>query len=147
MAVRKEFQEFVVRGNVLDLAVAFILGVAFGDVVKSLVNDVLMPPLGLVLGGANFRDLYVPLNGQSYASLDAARAAGAPVIAYGAFLNTVVSFLLVAFAVFLLVRQINRLRRDDKPPVATKTCDQCLSPVPLGARRCAQCTSPLASAA
>jgi large conductance mechanosensitive channel len=107
----KEFREFAVKGNVVDLAVGLIIGAAFGKIVSSLVDDVIMPPIGLLLGKVDFGDLFINLSGQDLASLAAARAAGAPVIAYGSFINTVINFVIVAFAVFLLVKQINRLRR------------------------------------
>ena len=143
----KEFKEFIARGNVIDLAVAVVMGAAFGPIVTSLVNDVIMPPIGLVLGKVDFKDLFIGLSGQSYPSLAAAKAAAAPVIGYGSFLNTVINFLIVSFAVFLLVKQVNRF----KPPApvaapATKDCPYCLSAVPLKATRCAHCTSELKSA-
>lgn len=135
----KEFKEFAVRGNALDLAVAVIIGAAFGTIVTSLVNDMLMPPIGLLLGHMDFKDLFVALNGQTYASLAAAKAAGAPVIAYGQFLNTIINFLIVAFAVFLLVRQLNRFKKPAAAPAApaTKECPYCLSVIPAAAIRCA----------
>ncbi len=104
-----EFKKFIMRGNVIDLAVGVIMGTAFGAVVKSLVDDVIMPPIGMLTGGVNFADLFVSLNGQSYASLEAAQAAGAPVIAYGAFINAIITFLIVALAVFLLVKAVNQM--------------------------------------
>ena len=107
----REFREFAVKGNVVDLAVGIIIGVAFGKIVSSLVDDVIMPPIGLLLGQVDFSDLFINLSGQEFASLAAARAAGAPVIAYGSFINTIINFVIVAFAVFLLVKQINRLKR------------------------------------
>jgi large conductance mechanosensitive channel len=107
----KEFREFAVKGNVVDLAVGIIIGVAFGKIVSSLVDDVIMPPIGLLLGQVDFSNLFINLSGQEFASLAAARAAGAPVIAYGSFINTVISFIIVALAVFILVKQINRLKR------------------------------------
>jgi large conductance mechanosensitive channel len=107
----KEFREFAVKGNVVDLAVGLIIGAAFGKIVSSLVDDVIMPPIGMLLGKVDFSDLFINLSGQDLASLAAAKAAGAPVIAYGSFINTVINFVIVAFAVFLLVKQINRLRR------------------------------------
>ena len=138
----KEFKAFVLRGNVLDLAVAVILGAAFGKIVTSLVEDVLMPPLGLALRGVDFKDLFIDLSGTHPATLAAAKAAGAATINYGIFLNTVIQFVIVAFAAFLLLRQVQRF----VPPVATtRDCPQCLSPVPLKALRCAHCTSPLAA--
>src|SRR5262245_1311894 len=106
----KEFKEFVMKGNVLDLAVAVIIGAAFGAIVTSLVNDVLMPPLGLALGKVDFKDLFISLSGQSYPSLAAAKTAGAPVIAYGQFINTVINFLVIAFVIFMIVKQANRFK-------------------------------------
>jgi large conductance mechanosensitive channel len=112
----REFRTFALRGNVVDLAVGLIIGAAFGAIVTSLVNDILMPPIGLALGGVNFADLFVSLNGKPYPSLVAARAAGAPVIAYGLFFNTIINFAIVAFAMFLVVRQVNRLMPPEPPP-------------------------------
>jgi len=118
MSIGKEFREFIARGNVVDLAVGLIIGAAFGKIVSSLVDDVIMPPIGLLLGQVDFSDLFINLSGQDFVSLAAARAAGAPVIAYGSFINTVINFLIVAFAVFLLVKQVNQLRRyaGEEPP-------------------------------
>ncbi|HET9264546.1 MAG TPA: large conductance mechanosensitive channel protein MscL [Vicinamibacterales bacterium] len=139
----KEFREFVARGNVLDLAVAVIIGAAFGRIVTSLVEGVLMPPIGMLLGNVDFSSLFLILDNSrgTPASLAEAKAAGVPVIAYGAFLNEVVSFLIVAFAVFLVVKQANRF----KGPVAasTKPCPKCLSAIPVGATRCAACCADL----
>jgi large conductance mechanosensitive channel len=145
----KEFKEFAVRGSVLDLAIGVIIGAAFGKIVTSLVDDVLMPPVGLVLGRVDFANLYVPLNGQQYASLAQAKAAGAPTLNYGLFLNNVVSFLIVAFVVFLIVRQVNRMRRGEEKPAeapVAKECPYCLSSIPLKATRCPHCTSELKAA-
>ena len=146
----KEFKEFALRGNVIDLAVGVIIGVAFGAVVTSLVNDVIMPPVGLLLGGLDFKDFFVALDGHTYATLTQAKAAAAPVIAYGAFINSLVNFLIVAFAVFLLVRQVNRLRKP--APVVqlaptTKECQFCGMNIPIKAVRCPECTSDLKIAA
>ena len=145
----KEFKEFIMRGNVLDLAVAVIIGAAFGAIVTSLVNDVIMPPIGLILGHVDFKDLFVALNGQSYPTLAAAKTAAAPTIAYGQFLNTVINFLVIAFVVFMLVKAINRLKSAPPPaPTAeptTKECPYCLSTIPLKATRCAHCTTQLAA--
>ncbi len=144
----KEFKEFAIKGNAFDLAVGVIIGAAFGSIVSSLVNDVLMPPLGMVTGRLDFKDLFIALNGQTYASLAVAKQAGAPVIAYGAFINTIINFLLVAFAVFLLVKQINRLRRPGAaPPPSTRECPYCASAIPIKATRCPQCTSDLGARA
>ena len=140
----KEFKAFVMRGNVLDLAVAVIIGAAFGPIITSLVNDVVMPPIGLVLGHVDFKDLFISLNGQSYPSLTAAKAAAAPVIAYGLFLNTVVNFLIVAFVIFIVVRAANRLQRAPAPAApSTKDCPFCAMPIPISAKRCPHCTSQL----
>jgi len=141
----REFKEFAARGNVIDLAVGVIMGAAFGKIVTSLVNDVVMPPIGMLLGGVDFRNFYVALNRQTYASLADAQKAGAPTINYGVFLNTVLEFLIVAFVVFLLVRQINRLipKPVTAPADPPKTCPFCASQIPLAARRCPFCTSEL----
>jgi large conductance mechanosensitive channel len=123
----KEFKAFIMRGNVLDLAVAVIIGVAFGAVVASLVNDVIMPPIGLVLGKVDFKSLFVALDGKTYETLEAARKASAPVIAYGAFINTVINFLIVAFVIFLIVKAANSMKR---PAIAaTRKCPHCISPL------------------
>lgn len=139
-----EFKEFIMRGNVLDMAIGIIIGVAFGKIVTSLVNDVLMPPIGLLLGRVNFKDLYVNLSGTPYTSLEAATAAGAPTINYGMFLNTVLDFLIVAFIIFLLIRMFNKLKK--QPAVeepATKECPYCITKIPVKATRCPSCTSSL----
>ncbi len=140
----KEFKAFVMRGNVLDLAVAVVIGGAFGKIVASLVEDVLMPPLGLVLGKVDFSNLFLSLGGQHFDSLVAAKAAGAPTLNYGVFLNTVINFLIVAAAIFGVVRAANRLQKP-APAAAptTRDCPYCLSSVPLKATRCAHCTSQL----
>ena len=143
----KEFKEFIMRGNVLDLAVAVIIGAAFGAVVTSLVSDVIMPPIGLMTGGMDFKDMFIALNNQSYPNLAAAKTAGAPVIAYGAFLNTVINFVIVAFAIFLLVKQVNRFKKPAPAPApSTKDCPRCTMSIPLKAMRCPQCTSELSPA-
>jgi len=138
----KEFKDFVMRGNVLDLAIAVIIGGAFGAIVTSLINDVLMPPIGLALGHVDFKDLFVSLNGQSYPSLTAAKAAGAPVLAYGQFINTITNFLVIAFVVFMIVKQANRFKKPVAPP-STKECPYCASNIPVKAMRCPLCTSDL----
>jgi len=145
----KEFKEFAMRGNVVDMAVGIIIGAAFGRIVTSLVNDLLLPPLGLALGKVDFSNLFLNLSGTHYPTLAQAKAAGAPTLNYGVFLNTVVNFLIVAFAIFLLVRWINRLRRHQEAPAAptTKQCPYCDSAIPLRAIRCPQCTSDLQAAA
>jgi large conductance mechanosensitive channel len=142
----EDFKKFVARGNVLDLGVAVIMGAAFGAIVTSLVNDVVMPPIGLLLGHVDFKDLFLALNGQTYANLAAAKAAGAPVIAYGTFLNTIVNFLIIAFVVFMLVRQVTKFQRKPEPAPAaptTKDCAFCCTSIPIAAKRCPNCTSQL----
>ena len=139
----KEFKEFAMRGNVIDLAVGVVIGAAFGKIVTSLVDDILMPPLGLLLGNVDFTNLFVNLSDQPYQSLAQAKEAGAPTINYGIFLNNVLSFLIIAFAVFLLVKQVNRFRRGEEPKPTTKECPYCASSIPLQAVRCPQCTSDL----
>jgi len=143
--VLKEFRQFVMRGNVVDIAIGLVIGAAFGRIVTSLVNDVIMPPIGLLLKGSDFANLYISLRGGPYASLAAAKAAGAPTINYGLFLNTIIDFLILAFAIFLLIRQMNRMQRPQAAP-ATKECPYCLSVVPLKATRCAYCTADLHTA-
>jgi large conductance mechanosensitive channel len=140
--VLKEFKEFAMKGNVMDLAVGFILGAAFGKIVSSLVSDIIMPPIGLILGKVDFSSLFLNLSGKSYASLAEAKAAGAATLNYGVFLNNVVDFLIVAFAVFLLVRVVNRWNKP-APAAAptTKDCPYCLSKIPVKATRCPNCTS------
>ena len=140
----KEFKQFATRGNVIDLAVAVIVGAAFSPIVNSLVNDIIMPPIGLVLKHVDFKDLFISLSGQDYPSLAAAKTTGAPVIAYGNFLNTVINFLIIAFVIFLLVREINRFQKP--APAAepmTKDCPYCYTKIPLQAVRCPNCTSQL----
>jgi large conductance mechanosensitive channel len=143
----KDFRAFLTRGNVIDLAVALVVGGAFGAIVTSLVNDMLMPPIGLALKRVDFTNLFWSLNGQSYPSLAAAKAAGAPTLNYGLFVNAIISFVIVAFAMFMLVRQTARFRPPAPPPAATtRDCPYCLSAVPLAASRCAHCTSQLTPA-
>ena len=139
----KEFRDFAMRGNVIDLAVGIIIGAAFGKIVSSLVNDILMPPIGVVLGKVDFSNLFVSLTSQHFNSLAEAKTAGAATLNYGIFINNVIDFLIVAFAVFLLVQQVNRLTKKPEAPAAatTKDCPYCLSAVPLKATRCPQCTS------
>ena len=141
----EDFKTFLTRGNVVDLAVALVLGAAFGAIVTSLVNDILMPPIGLALKGVDFTNLFVSLGGQRYPTLAAAKAAGAPTINYGVFINTIISFVIVAFAMFMIVRQTARFRpAPPAPAAATRECPFCLSAIPLRATRCAHCTSQLA---
>ena len=142
----KEFRDFAARGNVIDLAVGVIIGAAFGKIVASAVADLIMPPLGMAIGRVDFSNLFISLNGATYPSLDAAKQAGAPTINYGIFLNTVIEFVIVAFAVFLLVKQINRLKKP-APAVVTETrdCPFCVSKIPIKATRCPFCTSEVRS--
>ena len=140
-----EFKAFVRRGSVVDLAVGVVIGASFGAIVTSLVNDMLMPPIGLLLGRVDFSHLFLSLSGQSYPTLAAARAAGAPTLNYGLFINAIINFLIVAVAVFLVVRQVNRLFTKPAAPT-TKECGFCATPIPLKARRCPHCTSELAAA-
>ncbi len=144
----KEFKEFAMRGNVLDMAVGIVIGAAFGGIVTSFVNDVLMPPIGLLLGKVDFSNLFISLKGH-YDTVAQAKAAGAATLNYGMFMNTVINFLIVAFAVFLLVRQVNRLLPKPAPapaPPAMKECKFCFSSIPLQATRCPHCTSNLQAA-
>ncbi|MDE2167140.1 MAG: large conductance mechanosensitive channel protein MscL [Alphaproteobacteria bacterium] len=145
----KEFRDFAMRGNVIDLAIGIIIGSAFGKTVNSLVNDVLMPPIGLLLGRVDFSSLFVSLSGQHYESIAQAKAAGAATLNYGEFVNTIVNFVIVAFAVFLLVKQINKLTAkfgpDQAPPSpSTKECPYCISTISIKASRCPHCTATLA---
>lgn len=143
----KEFKEFAVKGNVIDMAVGVIIGGAFGKIVSSLLADVLMPPIGMLMGNVDFSSLFFSLNGQSYPSLAAAKEAGAPTLNYGVFLNTTIDFIIVAFVIFMVIKQINRLKRQEAaaptPPPSTKECRYCCSAVPLKATRCGHCTSDL----
>jgi len=150
----KDFRTFILRGNVIDLAIGVIIGIAFGAVVKSLVDDVIMPPIGLATGGIDFSNKFVVLRDGAaaaapYASLAAAKAAGATTLNYGLFVNNVVSFLIVGFCAFLLVRGVNRLMRAQQPPAPaiTKACPYCAMDIPLAATRCPNCTSQLTGAA
>jgi large conductance mechanosensitive channel len=140
----KEFKQFAMRGNVLDMAVGIIIGAAFGKIITSLVADVLMPPLGLVLGKVDFSNLFLNISGKTYDSLAAAKVAGAATINYGIFLNNIIDFLIVAFAIFLLIRQVNRWNKP-APAAAptTKDCPYCATAIPLAAKRCPNCTSEL----
>lgn len=145
----KEFKEFAMRGNVMDMAVGIIIGAAFSAIINSLVNDVIMPPIGLLLGNVDFANLFLLLNpgspGPPYASLADAQAAGAVTINYGVFVNALISFLIVAWVVFMIVRSMNRMRREEEAPAepTTKECPYCLSTIPIKAVRCAHCTSEL----
>ena len=141
----EEFKSFALRGNVIDLAIGIIIGGAFGKIISSLVNDVIMPPIGMLLGGVNFADLFWALDGGTYASLTAAKDAGAPVMAYGAFISTIIDFIILAFVIFLLVRWFNSLKKAEPAPAAptTKECDFCHTEIPIKATRCPHCTSQL----
>ncbi|MFX0199263.1 MAG: large conductance mechanosensitive channel protein MscL [Candidatus Hodarchaeota archaeon] len=149
----KEFKEFAMKGNVVDMAVGIIIGAAFGTIVKSLVSDVIMPPIGLLLGNVDFTNLFAVLKEGTvagpYVALADAQKAGAVTVNYGMFVNTIISFLIVAFAVFLLIRQINKFKREEEAPPAeptTKDCPYCLSDIPIKATRCPHCTSELGAA-
>jgi large conductance mechanosensitive channel len=135
----KEFKEFAVKGNVIDMAVGIIIGAAFGKIISSFVNNILMPPIGLLMGKVDFSSLFINLSGKPFDSLASAKAAGAATINYGLFVNSVIDFIIVAFAIFLVIRQINRLKR--KPEAATKECPYCFSKIPVKALRCPHCTS------
>jgi large conductance mechanosensitive channel len=140
----KEFREFAIKGNMLDLAFAVILGGAFGKIITSLVNDIIMPLIGQVLGNVNFTDLFISLNGTKYASLADAQAAGAATVNYGVFINVILDFLIVAFIIFLLVKQINRMKKTPAPAApTTKECPRCFTQIPIPATRCPNCTSEL----
>ena len=143
----KEFKDFAMRGNVLDMAVGIVIGAAFGKIVSSFVGDILMPPLGLLMGSVDFSSLFIDLSGQSHASLAAAKEAGAATINYGVFINTIIDFVIVAFAIFVLIRQVSRFQKPaPAAPVTTKDCPFCLSAIPIKASRCAHCTSELKAA-
>jgi large conductance mechanosensitive channel len=143
----KEFKEFVMRGNVMDMAVGIIIGAAFGKIITSLVNDIIMPPIGLILGKVDFSSLFLNLSPTHYDSLTAAKAAGAPTVNYGVFLNAVIDFLIVAFVIFLVVKQVNRLKKTPAAaPPNTKDCPYCKTSIPIGAVRCPNCISDLKAA-
>jgi len=140
----REFKEFVMRGNVVDLAIAVVIGAAFGKIITSFVEDVLMPPIGLALGNVDFSNLFLNLSGKEYPSVAAAKAAGAATLNYGIFFNQVINFLIIAFAIFLLIKQLNRLQKPAPAPApATKDCPYCLTAIPIKATKCAHCTSEL----
>jgi len=150
----QEFKEFAMRGNVVDMAVGIVIGGAFGKIISSLVSDVIMPPIGLLMGGVDFTDLFVTLKDGAtsgpYASLAAANEAGAVTMNLGVFVNTVISFIIVAFAIFMVIRGMNKLKREEEAPPAdptTKDCPQCQMTIPLKATRCGHCTSEVQSAA
>ncbi len=140
----KEFKEFAMKGNVVDMAIGVIIGGAFGKIVASLVSDIIMPPIGFIMGGVNFDSLFLALNGKSYASLAEAQAAGAPIITYGVFINTVVDFLIVAMALFIVIKGINKFKKEEAPAeVTTKECPFCKTEIHKDATRCPNCTSEL----
>jgi len=144
MGFISEFKEFAVKGNVMDMAVGIIIGAAFGSIVNSLVKDVLMPPIGMITGGINFADLFYALDGRSYATLAEAQAAAAPTINYGLFINSIISFIIVALAIFVLIREVNKLKKQPAPPEPnTKSCPYCKESIPLAAIKCSHCTSDL----
>jgi len=143
----QEFKKFAMRGNVVDMAVGIIIGAAFGKIVSSIVSDVLMPPIGLLLGNVNFSSLFIALKGGPFASLSAAQASGAPTINYGLFINTVIDFIIVAFVIFLLIKAMNKMKKPEEAAApATKTCPECLSDIPIKATRCAHCAVVVAKA-
>ncbi|HKV44314.1 MAG TPA: large conductance mechanosensitive channel protein MscL [bacterium] len=142
----REFKDFAMRGNLLDFAVGIILGAAFGRIITSLVSDIIMPPIGLALGGIDFSSLFIALKGGPYASIAAAKAAGAPTINYGLFINTIIDFVIVAFIIFLLIRQVNRMQRPMAVVITTKPCPYCTSDIPIKAVRCPFCTSEVKAA-
>lgn len=139
----EEFKKFVMRGSVVDLAVGVIIGGAFGKIVSSLVGDVLMPPVGLLLGRVDFADLFINLSGKPYESLAAAKEAGAATINYGVFINTIIEFIIVAFVLFLIIKQVNRMQPAKKEAPTTKECPFCFTAIPIAAKRCPNCTSQL----
>ena len=147
MSILSEFKQFAIKGNVIDLAVGFVVGAAFGKIVTSFTTDILMPPIGLALGKVDFSNLFINLSSKHYDTIADAKKAGAPTLNIGLFLNTIVDFVIIAFAVFLLVKWINHLTGADKPvPANTKDCQYCATPIPLAATRCPHCTSELKAA-
>ena len=139
-----EFKEFAVKGNVIDMAVGIIIGAAFGSIVNSLVKDVIMPPIGMLMGGINFADMFVALDGKAYATLSEAQAAAAPTINYGLFINSIISFIIVALAIFVLIKQINAMKKQPVPADPnTKECPYCKESIPIAAVKCSHCTSDL----
>jgi large conductance mechanosensitive channel len=140
----KEFKEFAMRGNMLDMAIGIVIGAAFGKIIASLVDDIIMPPIGLALGNVDFANLFINLSGKDYSSVAAAKAAGAATINYGIFFNTILNFLIIAFVIFLLIRQVNAMQKPKEAPVpTTKECPLCLSVIAIKATRCAHCTAEL----
>jgi large conductance mechanosensitive channel len=144
MGFISEFKDFAMKGNVLDMAVGIIIGVAFGGIINSLVKDVIMPPIGMIMGGINFADLFIVLDGKTYASLAAAQAAAAPTINYGLFINAIINFLIVTLAIFMLIRQVNAAKKKPAPPEPnSKECPFCKESIPKTAVKCSHCTSDL----
>jgi len=139
----KEFKTFILRGNVMDLAIAVIIGTAFGAIINSLVKDIIMPPIGLALGKVDFANLYVALDGNTYESLTKAQELGAPTLNYGLFINTIINFLIVGLVIFLIVKAINKMQKPVVAEVTTKECVFCATEIPLAAKRCPHCTSEL----
>jgi large conductance mechanosensitive channel len=140
----KEFKDFAMKGNVMDMAIGVIIGGAFGKIISSLVGDVLMPPIGLLLGKLDFTNLFVNLSGGDYTTIAAAKAAGAPTLNYGVFINTVIDFAILAFVIFIVVKQLNRIKKAPPPAdPAAKECPECLGMIPIKAKKCQFCTSPL----
>ena len=146
MGMLDEFKDFAMRGSVLDMAIGIIIGTAFGKIISSMVSDVIMPPIGLLLGNVDLSNLFISINGKYYPSLAAAQAAGAPTVNYGVFINTVINFLIVAFVIFLLIRQVNRMRQKEKLAPTKKDCPFCMESIPIKAVRCYHCTSDLSAA-
>ena len=143
MSLAEDFKKFAMRGNVMDMAVGVIIGGAFGKIVTSVVNDIVMPPVGMLLGNVDFSNLFISLNGKEYATLEAAKKAGAPVLAYGSFMNTVIDFLILAFIIFMMIRQINKLTPAPAPKPEPRVCPYCKSEIADDATRCPHCTSHL----
>lgn len=143
MSLAEDFKKFAMRGNVIDMAVGVIIGGAFGKIVTSVVNDIFMPPLGMLMGNVDFSNLFISLNGKEYATLEAAKKSGAPVLAYGSFLNTVIDFLILAFIIFMMIRQINKLTPEPAPKPEPRLCPYCKSEIADDATRCPHCTSHL----
>ena len=148
MGMLKEFREFAARGSVIDLAVGVNIGAAFGKIITSAVDDLIMPPIGMAMGGVDFKDLFISLNDVAYPSLAAAKAAGAPVIAWGNFVNIVIQFVIVAFVIFMMVRQINRMKTPEPSPAQddARDCPFCISRIPRKATRCPHCTATVTAA-
>lgn len=143
MSLAEDFKKFAMRGNVIDMAVGVIIGGAFGKIVTSVVNDIFMPPLGMLMGNVDFSNLFISLNGKEYATLEAAKKSGAPVLAYGSFMNTVIDFLILAFIIFMMIRQINKLTPAPAPKPEPRLCPYCKSEIADDATRCPHCTSHL----